>query len=80
MRLLRAPIPRPKREPPPMLPMLAVVPNIDVIETMRGLGRTDAEIAKQIGISRPQVTNITNGQFGPSRGVVQRLLKLAKAA
>jgi transcriptional regulator with XRE-family HTH domain len=47
---------------------------------MKGLGETHNEIAHRLGLSRPQTTNILNGQFRPSREVVRRVLKLARAA
>ena len=71
---------RPKIEPAPMLRLFAVVGNVDVLETMKGLGETHEEIARRLGISRPQATNILNGQFRPSRDVVRRVLELARAA
>jgi hypothetical protein len=74
------PISRPKIEPAPMLRLFAVVGNVDVLETMKGLGETHEEIASRLGISRPQATNILNGQFRPSRDVVRRVLELARAA
>jgi hypothetical protein len=74
------PLSRPKIEPAPMLRLFAVVGNVDVLETMKGLGETHEEIARRLGISRPQATNILNGQFRPSRDVVRRVLKLARAA
>jgi hypothetical protein len=74
------PVSRPKIEPAPMLRLFAVVGNVDVLETMKGLGETHDEIARRLGISRPQATNILNGQFRPSRDVVRRVLELARAA
>jgi hypothetical protein len=74
------PVTRPKIEPAPMLRLFAVVGNVDVLETMKGLGETHDEIARRLGISRPQATNILNGQFRPSRDVVRRVLELARAA
>ncbi len=76
----REPVERPKIEPAPMLRLFAVVGNIDVLETMKGLGATHEEIGRRLGISRAQTTNILNGQFRPSREVVRRVLELAKAA
>jgi hypothetical protein len=35
---------------------------------------------QRVGLSRPQTTNIINGQFGASRRVVRRALELAQAA
>jgi transcriptional regulator with XRE-family HTH domain len=63
-----------------MLRLFAVVGNVDVLETMKSLGETHEEIARRLGISRPQATNILNGQFRPSRDVVRRILELARAA
>jgi hypothetical protein len=60
------PVSRPKIEPAPMLRLFAVVGNVDVLETMKALGETHEEIARRLGISRPQATNILNGQFRPS--------------
>ncbi|HEY5306075.1 MAG TPA: hypothetical protein VIJ52_05330 [Pseudolabrys sp.] len=71
---------RDKIAPAPMLRLFTVVGNVDVIETMRGLGPTHEAIAERLGISRPQATNILNRQFRPSRVVVKRVLELAKAA
>ena len=76
----RGPVSRPKIEPAPMLRLFAVVGNVDVLETMKGLGETHEEIARRLGISRPQATNILNGQFRPGRDVVRRVLELARAA
>jgi hypothetical protein len=75
----RGSVSRPKIEPTPMLRLFAVVGNVDVLETMKGLGETHEEIARRLGISRPQATNILNGQFRPSRDVVRRVLELARA-
>jgi DNA-binding LacI/PurR family transcriptional regulator len=47
---------------------------------MLRLDSTHAEIGKAVGLSRPQITNVINGQFGVSRRVVRRVLELAKAA
>ena len=66
--------------PAPMLRLFAVVGNVDVLETMKGLGETHDKIARRLGISRPQATNILNGQFRPGREVVRRVLELARAA
>ncbi len=71
---------RDKIPPAPMLRLFAVIENVDVIETMRGLGPTHEAIAGRLGISRPQATNILNRQFRPSRAVVKRVLELAKVA
>ena len=76
----REPVERPKIEPAPMLPLLSAVGNVDVLETMNGLGETHERIARRLGLSRPQTTNILNGQFRPSREVVRRVLELARAA
>jgi hypothetical protein len=76
----RGSVSSPKIEPAPMLRLFAVVGNVDVLETMKGLGETHDEIARRLGISRPQATNILNGQFRPSRDVVRRVLELARAA
>jgi hypothetical protein len=76
----RGPVSRPKIEPAPMLRLFAVVGNVDVLETMKALGETHEEIARRLGISRPQATNILNGQFRPGRDVVRRVLELARAA
>jgi hypothetical protein len=51
-----------------------------VIDLMLRLGSTHAEIGKAVGLSRPQTTNVINGQFGASRRVVRRVLELATAA
>lgn len=76
----RGPVSRPKIEPAPMLRLFAVVGNVDVLETMKSLGETHEEIARRLGISRPQATNILNGQFRPGRDVVRRVLELARVA
>jgi hypothetical protein len=76
----REPVERPKIEPFPMLRLLSVVGNVDVLAAMKGLGETHDEIARRLGLSRPQTTNILNGQFRPSREVVRHVLKLARAA
>ena len=57
----RVPVARPKIEPAPMLRLFSVIGNVDVLETMKGLGETHEEIARRLGISRPQATNILNG-------------------
>jgi hypothetical protein len=79
---LPLPTPRPKRppSPPTMFSLFDIAPGADLIETMKTLGSTHRAIAERIGISRPQVTNIINRQFGPSSSVVRRVLDLAKAA
>ena len=66
--------------PTPMLRLFSALPNVDVIDAMKTLGPTHQSIAERLSISRAQVTNILNGQFGPSRVVVQRVLELTKAA
>lgn len=66
--------------PAPMQRLLIVIENVDVIETMRGLGPTQKAIAAQLRISRQHVTNILNYKFGASRAVVRRVLELARAA
>lgn len=71
---------RDKIAPVPMLRLFSVVGNVDILETMRGLGPTHEVIAERLGISRPQATNILNGQFRPGRQVVRRVLELSKAA
>lgn len=53
--------------------------NVEILDVLRKLGRTDAERAAVIGRSRAQVTNILNGQFGASREVAQRIVTEAKA-
>jgi hypothetical protein len=71
---------RDKMSAAPMLRLFTVIENIDIIEVMRSLGPTHEAIAERLGISRPQATNIINGQFRPSRTVVRRILELARAA
>jgi transcriptional regulator with XRE-family HTH domain len=71
---------RPKVEPAPMLRLFSIIGNVDMLEAMKGLGATHEEIGRRLGLSRPQTTNILNGQFRPSRDVVRRVLELAKAA
>jgi hypothetical protein len=76
---------RPKRARPPIatkhegqgeLPL--AMPDIaDLIRTIPG---SDAERATLIGVSRAQVTNIRNRQFGPSRHVARRIVEIAMAA
>ena len=73
-------MPRPKIDPAPMLRLFSVVGNVDVLAAMKGLGETHEEIGRRLGLSRPQTTNILNGQFRPSREVVRRVLELARAA
>lgn len=69
---------REKRQPPSL--QMDYPPSIpDMLEGFH-LTMTDAEIAERLRISRPQATNIRNWQFGPSRAVVQRVIKLARAA
>ncbi len=51
-----------------------------VIELASRLGPTHQAIAEKLGISRAQVSNIINGQFGPSRSVARRVLELSRAA
>jgi predicted transcriptional regulator len=63
-----------------MFAFFNLAPTADIIETMKTLGPTHQVIAERIGISRAQVTNIINRQFGPSSSVVRRVLDLAKAA
>jgi hypothetical protein len=51
-----------------------------VIELAASLGPTHQAIAEKLGISRPQVSNIINGQFGSGRWVARRVIELARAA
>lgn len=44
------------------------------------IGGTHETYAARLGISRPQATNIMNGQFGASRTVVRRAIKLMRVA
>lgn len=44
------------------------------------IGGTHEAYAHRLGISRPQATNILNGQFGASRAVARRALELMRAA
>jgi hypothetical protein len=76
---------RPKRPRPPIatkhsgqgeLPL--GVP--DIADLIRIIPGTDAERATLIGLSRAQVTNIRNRQFGPSRHVARRIVEIAMAA
>jgi hypothetical protein len=53
--------------------------NIEIFDALRVLGRTDAERAAVIGLSRGQVTNLKNGQFGTRREVVRRIVTEARA-
>jgi hypothetical protein len=53
--------------------------NIEIFDALRMLGHTDAERAAVIGLSRGQVTNIRNGQFGTRRAVVRRIVMEARA-
>lgn len=53
--------------------------NVEILDVLRKLGRTDAERAAVIGRSRAQVTNILNGQFGASREVAQRIVTEGRA-
>lgn len=46
-------------------------------ELTEHLGETDAERARVVGVSRPQMTAIRNGLFGPSAAVAHRILALA---
>ena len=52
----------------------------DIRSLLRLVGTTDQEIAQKIGASRPQITNIRNGQFGASKNLVRKVLELVKAA
>jgi hypothetical protein len=88
--LLIATVGETKQRPPQQRPKIAELygPQLglplelapSVIELAAGLGETHAAIAVKIGLSRPQVTNIIQGRFGPSRRVVERVLELARAA
>ncbi len=70
---------RREKKPQSSLPM-PFPPDIpDMLERLH-LKMTDAEIAEQLRISRPQATNIRNRQFGASRQVRCRVLELARAA
>ena len=76
--------PRPKLKPvkrhkiePISLPM-NYAPFIS--EMLARLGPTHEAAGERVGVSRPQVTNIINHQFGSSRRVARRVLELAKAA
>lgn len=44
------------------------------------IGGTHEDYADRLGISRPQASNILNGQFGASRAVVRRALELMRVA
>jgi len=81
--VLAAPV-RPKPAPrkrerhePPTLP-LSCPPTI--ADMLADLGPTHEAIAKQVGLSRPQITNIIVGRFGVSRMVAQRVLELSAQA
>jgi hypothetical protein len=67
---------RPPRSPP-TLPLL-MAPTI--AELLPRLGPTHAAIAERVGLSRPQITNVINGRFGPGRDLSRRVLDLARAA
>jgi hypothetical protein len=62
---------------PPTLP-LTMPPTI--AELLTGLGPTHVAIAKRVGLSRPQITNVINGRFGPGRHLARRTLELTRAA
>lgn len=53
--------------------------NIELLDVLRHLGRTDAERAAAIGLSRPTVTNLRHGRFGPSHEAARRILAEARA-
>jgi hypothetical protein len=52
----------------------------DIADLIRIIPGTDAERARLIGLSRAQVGNIRNRQFGPSRHVARRIVEIAMAA
>jgi hypothetical protein len=72
----QTPCPRPPLAPP-TLP-LVMAPTI--AELLARLGPTHVAIAARVGLSRPQITNVINGQFGAGRHLVRRVLELAKVA
>ncbi len=81
--VLAAP-PRPKLKPvkrhkiePVSLPM-NYAPFIP--EMLARLGPTHEAAGERVGVSRPQTTNIINGQFGASRRVARLVLERARAA
>jgi hypothetical protein len=51
-----------------------------IAELLPRLGPTHAAIAERVGLSRPQITNIINGRFGPGRHLARRVLHLARVA
>lgn len=53
---------------------------IDLMVEKVQSGMTHESLGEQLGISRAQVTNVINGQFGASPHVVRRVLELARAA
>lgn len=53
--------------------------NIELLDVLRHLGRTDAERAAAIGLSRPTVNNVRHGRFGLSREAARRILAEARS-
>ncbi len=49
------------------------MPNFSQVESQFS-GLRQEEIARQVGISRPQLANVLQGRFGLSRDVADRLL------
>lgn len=47
---------------------------VDLTETLKQLGPTQAEIADEVGISRQHLYEISRGKTDPSASVVTRLL------
>ena len=52
----------------------------DARDLIKLVGSSDRERAEKLGVSRAQVTNIKNGQFGSSKTIVKKLLELTKLA
>ena len=73
-------MPMPHPRPPLAPPTLPLVLAPTIAELLTHLGPTHAAIAARVGLSRPQTTNVINGQFGASRRIVRRVLELVRAA
>ena len=72
-------MPAPRKRDKIEQPSLPLVYGPTITDLLAELGPTHEAIAQQVGLSRPQVTNVLVGRFGVSRPVARRVLELSSA-